>query len=740
MVNGGGSIQLEFSRNQLKTRVISVMAVWNQFVYIDPVFLSLADEQDNLIKLTTCKTLMHNSTQIYPVVKTSWKEIRTYYYDNSLILPDSGVVRSELNIMDTNLKLVYSSNQATGFSSTIFILLTKKQIPETLQLVHLQIIVEGVLHKQTFDAYSDLKHEYSWDRRNAYEQRVYGLTTAKVMVGYQYEGCQFIYWETTIVKLAGYDLGSSEIGNWNIDVHHRLNTQQGILHKGDGTTIYLKEIQKQVEIVAGQLNARRDLNCVTCDDLKFYSPYSLSINKDGVLFIADFNYIWMLNNTEPFRKVLELSTDQPYKYYLANEPINGDLFISEPIKRQFLAVKSLEQVTDAKTNFKLTNSFCSESDCKTSINYPKSFAFDLNGIMYFIEGNMIKSLNTNGLISTIIGTDSDIIYKPMGCNTSYLLNQVQFYWPTVLAVNPVDNNIYILDENVIYKITSFNTVEIVAGQPFGCNHLSEQETKIKFTKLNKPIDMAFNSDGDLFILENDNKFKQIKLLKSNGELEQFYDGHFKAGYSVDSSSFNGFNDPIAIAVHQNKSVYVLDRGDNVLYHIKNSILKDEFSGKYTIVSPETREAYVFNRFGLHLNTIDLLTGNTLFNFTYNGNALYGKLTSVTDQNKVILNIKRDFHGRADAIQTVNSFNIKLKLNNFDMLRSLITNDNRSYSFNYLGNTGLLTSRTELTDKVTLFSYEKNGKVKEVNILIFLKILINFLSFFVHFKRLQSLII
>jgi hypothetical protein len=47
------------------------------------------------------------------------------------------------------------------------------------------------------------------------------------MVGYQYEGCSFIYWETTVVKLAGYDLGSSEIGNWNIDIHHRLNTQQG---------------------------------------------------------------------------------------------------------------------------------------------------------------------------------------------------------------------------------------------------------------------------------------------------------------------------------------------------------------------------------------------------------------------------------------------------------------------------------------------------------------------------------
>ena len=48
-----------------------------------------------------------------------------------------------------------------------------------------------------------------------------------------------------------------------------------------------------------------------------------------------------------------------------------------------------------------------------------------------------------------------------------------------------------------------------------------------------------------------------------------------------------------------------------------------------------------------------------------------------------------------------------------MLKSLTTNnDNRSYNFNYLGNTGLLTSRTELNEKITLFNYEKNGKLKE----------------------------
>ena len=709
MVNGGGSIVLEFSRNRLKTRLVTVNAIWNQFLYIDPVIMYLYEDSNDLItQPSPCSQQVHNSSVVFPLVKTSWKEIRTYYYDNYLILPDSGVVRNQLNIIDTNLKLVYSSNLASGYQSTIFVLMTQSHIPDELQLVHLQIIVEGVLFKQTFEANTNLNYEYSWDRRNAYEQRVYGFTNAKVMIGYQYEHCSFIYWQTSIVRIAGYDLGSSEIGNWNIDVHHRLNTQQGILHKGDGTTIYLKEIQKNVEIVAGRINSKRDLECSQCSldsGLKFFSPYSISINKDGLIFISDYNYVWMLNNSEPARRILELNMNKPFKYHMANEPNNGQLYLTDPINRQILKVKNLDNsfINDLKSNIKPTTD-------NSNLKYPKSLVFDNNGILYFIDGNLIKSVNADGLIVKIIGNEEQIDYKPMGCNMSYQQDKMRFYWPTSLAINPIDNNLYILDENVIYKMTPYNIVEIVMGYPFGCDELNEEKI------LNNAIDMAFNPDGDLYILENSEKFKQIRILKSNGELELFIgDNYIKKGYSLADApnELVNFNNPISIAVHQNKSVYVLDRGDNVLYHIRNSIKRDDYTGKYTIISPETREAFIFNRFGLHMQTIDLLNGNVMYNFTYSGSAFYGKLIGISDQNRPILNIKRDFHGRVESIHTTNAFNIKLKLNNFDMLRSMITNDNRSFSFNYFGNSGLLSSKTELNDRTTYFVYEKNGKIKEL---------------------------
>lgn len=377
--------------------------------------------------------------------------------------------------------------------------------------------------------------------------------------------------------------------------------------------------------------------------------------------------------------------DQPYKYYLASAPLNGNLYVTDPIKRQILQVKSFENVDSLKKNFRVSNGYCSASEsggeCEYAnaptrqLRYPKGIAFDNNGIMYFIDENRVKSINTDGQITTVLGVganldeSSTIMYKPSrNCNQTYTLDSSPaLYWPTVLAVNPVDNNLYILDNDVVYKLTAYNTIEIVAGVPYGCAAL---ETTSYFVKLYNPIDMAFGPDGDLFVLENDqaNGVKQIRIIKSNGEVDVFFGAESNVDrkssvvysmFDVDSNNFNGFNDPISIAVHQNKSVYVLDRGDNVLYHIKNSIAKDDFYGKYTVISPETKEAYIFNRFGLHLHTVDLIGGGMLYNFSYNGNAYYGKLTTITDQNKLILSIKRDFHGRAELIQTANSYTIKV---------------------------------------------------------------------------------
>ena len=75
-------------------------------------------------------------------------------------------------------------------------------------------------------------------------QRVYGVTTATVRVGYEYRDCgnsfDGLVWHIETTRMSGHDLASTDIGGWNLHVQHKYNFHSGILQKGDGNTIYLK--------------------------------------------------------------------------------------------------------------------------------------------------------------------------------------------------------------------------------------------------------------------------------------------------------------------------------------------------------------------------------------------------------------------------------------------------------------------------------------------------------------------
>ena len=79
----------------------------------------------------------------------------------------------------TDLYLVYHSSKTPGYMSTIMIQLTPDTIPLDLRIVHLLVTVEGIVFEKVFEAEGGLKYKFAWDRRNAYNQKVYGIVTAK---------------------------------------------------------------------------------------------------------------------------------------------------------------------------------------------------------------------------------------------------------------------------------------------------------------------------------------------------------------------------------------------------------------------------------------------------------------------------------------------------------------------------------------------------------------------------------
>src|SRR6218665_1410402 len=59
--------------------------------------------------------------------------------------------------------------------STLMIQLTHDLVPVSLVFVHLQVHVEGLVYEELFEAEPNLKYKFAWDRRNAYNQKVFGI-------------------------------------------------------------------------------------------------------------------------------------------------------------------------------------------------------------------------------------------------------------------------------------------------------------------------------------------------------------------------------------------------------------------------------------------------------------------------------------------------------------------------------------------------------------------------------------
>ena len=101
------------------------------------------------------------------------------------------VLRESLHITGTGFHLVHDSSDAPGYMSTLLIALTGHTVPTHLFIVRLKVVVEGVVFERDFEADVNLQYRYTWDRRNAYNQKVYGVVTAtgKLMIRTEMLSC-----------------------------------------------------------------------------------------------------------------------------------------------------------------------------------------------------------------------------------------------------------------------------------------------------------------------------------------------------------------------------------------------------------------------------------------------------------------------------------------------------------------------------------------------------------------------
>ena len=217
----------------------------------------------------------------------------------------------------------------------------------------------------------------------------------------------------------------------------------------------------------------------------------------------------------------------------------------------------------------------------------------------------------------------------------------------MIHIHPLDGDLYVLDEMYLYRIRiDLNLIEILLSQTMNC--LTNE--RIHLSNL---IDFTFNSRGDLLLLEK--SFPYIHIRHSSNPQLELLNINFPSTIKMHFSS---------VMFDHDQSILISNLATKEIFRLKTSsfISEDELIHGWNIPSKETNEIYVFNRVGQHRATIDALTGETMFNFTYDSpqNA-YGKLESIHYRNGRSLVLKYDYAMRInEIIQMPNGKKLKVE--------------------------------------------------------------------------------
>nr|XP_029731873.1 teneurin-m isoform X7 [Aedes albopictus] len=741
MVNGGGAITLQFGRSPFRPQTRIVQVPWNEVVIIETVIMSTMDDKEKTGPPHTC--FSHDYDSMKPVVLATWKHgFQGACPDRSAILAESQVVQESLAIPGTGLNLVYHSSRAAGYLSTIKLQLTPDATPATLKLIHLRITIEGILFERIFEADPGIKFTYPWNRLNIYRQRVYGITTAVVKVGYQYTDCKDIIWDVQTTKLSGHDMSISEVGGWNLDIHHRYNFHEGILQKGDGSNIYLKHKPRVILTTMGD-GHQRPLDCSDCNGIaakqRLLAPVALAAAPDGSLYVGDFNYIRRIMIDGTVKTVVKLNaTRVSYRYHMALSPLDGSLYISDPESHQIIKVKNKDDSHDPEHNWEPvvgSGERClpgDEAHCgdgglarDAKLAYPKGVAISSDNVLYFADGTNIRMVDRDGVISTLIGNHMHKSHwKPVPCEGTLKIEEMHLRWPTELTINPLDDTLHIIDDHMILRMTPDGRVRVIAGRPLHCASASPttfDSDLAAHATLVMPQSIAFAPSGDLYVAESDSqRINRIRVIGTDGKVASYAGAESKCNclergcdcYEADhylaiSAKFNTIS---AITVTPDGHVHIADQANYRIRSVISSLPEAGTSKEYEIYAPNAQEIYVFNRFGQHIATKNIMTGETTYSFLYNVNTSNGKLSTVTDAagNKVFL--LRDYTAQVNSIENTKGQKCRLRMTRMKMLHELNTPDNYNVTFDYHGPTGLLKTKLDSTGRSYVYNYDEFGRL------------------------------
>ncbi|MFI5096581.1 MAG: NHL repeat-containing protein [Candidatus Acidiferrales bacterium] len=181
------------------------------------------------------------------------------------------------------------------------------------------------------------------------------------------------------------------------------------------------------------------------------------------------------------------------------------------------------------------------------LNFPSAVAVDASGNIYIADtwNNLIRKIDTSGMISTIAGTGFPGVLGDGGPATS-----AQVYQPIGLAVDSL-GNVYIADfgNSKIRKVDTSGTINTIAGTGSIGNSGDGGPATAAF--LNQPTGVAVDRAGNVYIADNQNS--RVRKVDTSGTITTIV--------STSTSGISALFFPEDVAVDAAGHVYIADNNN-----------------------------------------------------------------------------------------------------------------------------------------------------------------------------------
>ena len=195
--------------------------------------------------------------------------------------------------------------------------------------------------------------------------------------------------------------------------------------------------------------------------------------------------------------------------------------------------------------------------------YPLSIAVDSNGFLYVTdEGNhVLRKITPDGVVTTLAGSVSEFGGSANGTGSAARFNR-----PQGVKVDAA-GTIFVVDHSnqAIRKVTTTGTVTTPAGTAGSFGFANGLGNAARFWN---PSGLALAGDGTLFISEWGNQ--DIRMMTNAGLVSSFAGGPLRSGNANGLGTAARFNEPEAVTVDNEGTLYVADTRNNLIRKITST--------------------------------------------------------------------------------------------------------------------------------------------------------------------------